>query len=288
MPSKPDHAATDRPATHWQTARHRLALDRVLVMGIVNVTPDSFSDGGLAFDESAAQRRCETLVREGADILDIGGESTRPGAPEVTVDEELRRVLPVVRAAVTLGVAVSVDTSKAEVMRAVLAAGADIVNDVRSLREPGALQACAEHPQAGVCVMHMKGEPATMQSLAVYDDVTREVTAFLAAQAQRLQAAGITAERIALDPGYGFAKTLEHNCRLLAGQAQIARLGHALLVGVSRKSMVGQLTGGKPAGERLPGSLAAALAAVETGAQILRVHDVGATVDALKVWRALR
>jgi dihydropteroate synthase len=170
----------------------------------------------------------------------------------------------------------------------VLAAGADIVNDVRSLREPGALQACAEHPQAGVCVMHMKGEPATMQSLAVYDDVTREVTAFLAAQAQRLQAAGITAERIALDPGYGFAKTLEHNCRLLAGQAQIARLGHALLVGVSRKSMVGQLTGGKPAGERLPGSLAAALAAVETGAQILRVHDVGATVDALKVWRALR
>jgi dihydropteroate synthase len=273
---------------HWQTARFRLAMDRVRVMGIVNVTPDSFSDSGLAFDATAALRRCEALLHEGADILDIGGESTRPGAPDVPVAEELRRVLPVVRGAVGLGVPISVDTRKAEVMRAVLDAGADIVNDVQALRDPAALAACAAHPLAGVCLMHMKGEPATMQSMAVYDDVTREVGEYLTAQVQRVCAAGIAAERIVVDPGYGFGKTLEHNCRLLAQQARLLALGRPLLVGLSRKSMLGALTGGKPAADRLPASLAAALAAVEAGAAVVRVHDVAATVDALKVWHAVR
>ena len=272
---------------HWQTARFRLALDRVLVMGIVNVTPDSFSDGGLAFGREQALHRCEALVREGADILDIGGESTRPGAPEVPAAEELRRVLPVVLAAVKLGVPVSVDTSKSEVMRAVLDAGADIINDVHALGQPQALQACAAHPTAGVCLMHMRGVPANMQSLAVYDDVTREVAEFLAARVQCARAAGIGAERIAVDPGYGFGKTLEQNCELLAQQRQLLALGQPLLVGLSRKSMLGAMTGGRPASERLAASLAAAVAAVEQGAHVVRVHDVAATVDALKVWRAL-
>lgn len=260
----------------------------MLVMGIVNITPDSFSDGGRYFSEAQALQRCEALLAEGADILDIGGESTRPGAPPVPADEELRRVLPVVHAAVRLGVPVSVDTCKAEVMRAVLDAGADIINDVKALRGPQALQAIAAHPLAGVCLMHMPGEPSTMQSLAVYEDVTREVGEFLAAQAARVQAAGISAERIVLDPGYGFGKTLEHNCQLLMQQAQLLALGLPLLVGLSRKSMLGALTGGRPAAERGPASLAAALAAVEAGAHIVRVHDVAATVDALKVWRSVR
>ena len=273
---------------HWQAGRFRLALRQALVMGIVNITPDSFSDGGQKVDPRQALQRCEQLVREGAHILDIGGESTRPGAPPVPAAEELRRVLPVVRAAVTLGVPVSVDTSKAEVMRAVLDAGADIINDVRALREPLALQTCAAHPSAGLCLMHMVGDPATMQSLAVYDDVTRQVAAFLAAQLQRVLLAGVAAERVVLDPGYGFGKTLEQNCQLLAQQAQLLALGRPLLVGLSRKGMLGTLTGGKPAHERVPASVAAALAAVEAGAHVVRVHDVAATVDALKVWRRLR
>jgi dihydropteroate synthase len=273
---------------HWQTARFRLPLERVLVMGIVNVTPDSFSDGGLAFSHADALQRCEALLQQGADILDIGGESTRPGAPPVPAAEELRRVLPVVLAAVTLGVPVSVDTSKPEVMRAVLDAGADIINDVRALREPQALETCAAHATAGVCLMHMKGDPATMQSQAVYDDVTRQVAEFLAAQVQRAQAAGIAAERIALDPGYGFGKTLEQNCQLLAQQQRLLALGRPLVVGLSRKSMLGALTGGRPVSERLAASLAAALAAVEAGAHVVRVHDVAATLDALRVWRGVR
>ena len=273
---------------HWQTTRHRLRLDRALVMGIVNVTPDSFSDGGHCYSKGTALQRCEALLAEGADIIDIGGESSRPGALEVPADEELRRVLPVLRAALRLGVPVSVDTSKAEVMRAVLDAGADIINDVRALRDPQALQTVAGHPLAGVCLMHMPGEPNTMQSLAVYEDVTREVGEFLAKQATRLQAAGIAAERIVLDPGYGFGKTLEQNCQLLMQQAQLLDLGRPLLVGLSRKSMLGALTGGRVATERGPASLAAALAAVEAGALIVRVHDVAATVDALKVWRSVR
>ncbi len=273
---------------YWQCSRFRLSLQRVLVMGIVNVTPDSFSDGGQAFREGAALRRCEALVQQGADLLDIGGESTRPGAPPVPAGEELRRILPVVRSAVTLGVPVSVDTCKAEVMRAVLDAGADIINDVRALREPNALDVCAAHPSAGVCLMHMVGDPATMQSLAVYDDVTREVAEFLAARVQRVLQGGVAIERIAVDPGYGFGKTLDQNCQLLAQQQVLLALGRPLVVGLSRKGMLGTLTGGKPAHDRLAASLAAALAAVEAGAHVVRVHDVAATVDALKVWRRLR
>ncbi len=272
----------------WQAGRYRLMLQQALVMGIVNVTPDSFSDGGQSFDTAAALRRCEQLVQEGADLLDIGGESTRPGAPAVPAAEELRRVLPVVQAAVTLGVPVSVDTSKAEVMRAVLDAGADIINDVQALRAPQALQICAAHKSAGLCLMHMVGTPTTMQSQAVYDDVTQQVLAFLATQLQRVLQAGVAAERVVLDPGYGFGKTLDQNCQLLAEQQQLLALGRPLLVGLSRKSLLGQLTGGKPAHERLAASVAAALAAVEAGAHVVRVHDVAATVDALKVWRRLR
>ncbi len=257
-------------------------------MGIVNVTPDSFSDGGQSAAEAAALQRCEQLVKEGADLLDIGGESTRPGAPPVPAAEELRRVMPVLRAAVTLGVPVSVDTCKAEVMQAALGAGADIVNDVQALRGEGALQICAAHPTAGLCLMHMVGTPATMQSLAVYDHVTQQVVAFLQAQLQRVLQAGVAAERVALDPGYGFGKTLDQNCQLLAEQDQLLALGRPLLVGLSRKSMLGQLIGGKPAPERVAASIAAALAAAEAGAHVLRVHDVAATVDALKVWRRLR
>ena len=285
-PSSPPGASY--AVLHWQAGRFRLALPQALVMGIVNVTPDSFADGGQHFDERRAVQRCEQLVQEGAHMLDIGGESTRPGAPAVPAAEELQRVLPVVRAAVTLGVPVSVDTSKADVMRAVLDAGADIINDVRALREPGALQACAAHPSAGLCLMHMVGDPATMQSLAVYDDVTRQVAAFLADRLQQVLQAGIAAERVVLDPGYGFGKTLEQNCQLLAQQGRLLALGRPLLVGLSRKAMLGTLTGGKPAHERVAASVAAALAAAEAGANILRVHDVAATVDALKVWRRLR
>ncbi len=286
QPSSPP--AATREVLHWQAGRFRLVLPQALVMGIVNVTPDSFADGGQPFDERRALQRCEQLVQEGADILDIGGESTRPGAPPVPAAEELKRVLPVVRAAVTLGLPISVDTSKAEVMRAVLDAGADIINDVRALREAQALQTCAAHPSAGLCLMHMVGEPATMQSLAVYDDVTRQVAAFLAAQLQRVLQAGVAAERVVLDPGYGFGKTLEQNCQLLAQQARLLALGRPLLVGLSRKAMLGTLTGGKPAHERVAASVAAALAAAEAGAHVIRVHDVAATVDALKVWRRLR
>ena len=273
---------------HWQVGRFRLALDRVRVMGIVNVTPDSFSDGGLALDAASALRRCEALLREGADILDIGGESTRPGAAPVPLEEERQRVLPVLRQAVKLGVPVSVDTSKAELMREALDAGADIINDVRALREPGALEACAAHAGAGVCLMHMPGDPATMQSLARYDDVTKAVTDYLRRRLQHALDAGIAAERIAVDPGYGFGKDVAQNCRLLAEQEQLLALGRPLLVGLSRKSLVGALLGGRPVAERLPGSLAAALAAVAAGAHVLRVHDVAATVDALTVWQAVR
>jgi len=265
----------------WQTSRFRIPLDRPLVMGIVNATPDSFSDGG-QYDPRA---HCDALLAEGADILDIGGESTRPGAPTPNLDEELARVLPVLRHAVTLGVPVSVDTSRPEVMRAALELGADIVNDVRALQRPGALEVLAAHPSAGVCLMHMRGEPGTMQAAAHYGDVVREVADFLAGRMQALRSAGVAAERIVLDPGIGFAKTVEHNLELLRRQHELLALGRPLLVGWSRKSTLGTLTG-KPVGERLAASIAAALAAVQRGAAVVRVHDVAATVDALKVWHA--
>lgn len=270
---------------HWQTRRFRLDLTQPRVMGIVNVTPDSFSDGGRHDDVRAAIAHCERLVAEGADLLDLGGESTRPGAPRVDADTEWGRIAEVLAAAVTLGVPVSVDTTKLEVMRRALDAGADVINDVQALQAPGALAAVAGSG-AGVCLMHMRGEPASMQELAVYDDVVADVATFLAARAQAAREAGIPAACIALDPGYGFAKTSAHNLQLLAGQGRLAELGHPLLVGWSRKRTLGEITG-RPVDGRLAASLAAALCAASAGARVLRVHDVAATVDALKVWSAV-
>lgn len=271
----------------WQTARYRIDLSRPRVMGIVNVTPDSFADGGLYARPADALAHCERLVAEGADILDIGGESTRPGARAPTSDEELARVRPVLAHALTLGVPVSVDTSDPALMRAALAMGADIVNDVRALQRPGAVEALAAHPTAGACLMHMRGEPGTMQSEPVYDDVAAEVRDFLRARWQALAAAGVADERIVLDPGIGFGKTVAHNLALIKHQDALLALGRPLLVGWSRKSTLGALTG-RPVGERVAASVAAALIAVERGARIVRVHDVAATVDALKIWSAVR
>ena len=270
----------------WQTTRYRLSLARPLVMGIVNVTPDSFSDGGRHATTAAALAHCERLVAEGADILDIGGESTRPGAHGLASDEELARVLPVLQGALTLGVPVSVDTSNPALMQHALGEGADIVNDVRALQRPGALACVAAYPQAGVCLMHMRGEPDTMQAQTHYDDVLAEVAAFLRERLNELAAVGIGAERVLLDPGIGFAKGAEHNLTLLREQARLAQaLPRPLLVGWSRKGTLGLITG-RPVGERLAASVAAALAAAHHGAAVLRVHDVAATVDALKVWQA--
>jgi len=270
---------------HWQTSRFTIDVTLPRVMGIVNVTPDSFSDGGRFANERDAIAHCERLVAEGADLLDIGGESTRPGARTPTAEEELARVLPVLRHALTLGVPVSVDTSEPAVMRAVLNLGADIINDIRALQRPGALEAVAAHGTAGVCLMHMQGEPATMQAAPQYGDVLLDVSAFLARRRDAVLVAGISFERVALDPGIGFGKTVEHNLALLARQRELASLGSPLLVGWSRKSTLGAITG-RDVDHRLPASIAAALMAVERGANILRVHDVAATVDALKVWCA--
>lgn len=270
----------------WRTARFTVDLSRPRVMGIVNATPDSFSDGGRFADPAAACAHCDRLLHEGADLLDIGGESTRPGAVAPTAAAELARVLPVVRHAVTLGVPVSVDTSQPEVMRAVLDAGADIVNDVRALQRPGTLDAVAAHPRAGVCLMHMRGEPGSMQQQSHYADVVAEVADFLEARVRAVAAAGVARERIVLDPGIGFAKSAEHNLALLARQRELLAAGLPLLVDWSRKSTLGALTGRDP-GQRVAASVAAALLAVERGASIVRVHDVAPTVDALKVWHAV-
>ena len=274
--------------TTWQTTRFRIDLTRAQVMGIVNVTPDSFSDGGRFAHADAARAHCDRLVGEGADILDIGGESTRPGARLPDTAEQLARVLPVLRHAVTLGVPVSVDTADPAVMSAALDLGVDILNDVRALQAPGALAVAASHPRAGVCLMHMQGEPGSMQAAPHYadDDVVAGVLAFLAARRDAALAAGIALERIVLDPGIGFGKTPGHNLALAVEQRRLRELGCPLLLGWSRKSTLGQLTG-RPVGERMVASVAAALAAVRQGAAIVRVHDVAETVDALKVWRAL-
>jgi dihydropteroate synthase len=267
----------------WQTSRFRIDLDRPRVMGIVNVTPDSFSDGGRHDDTARAVAHCERLVAEGADILDIGGESSRPGAAPVTLEEELARVLPVLDGAITLGVPVSVDTVKPEVMRRALERGADIVNDINALRLPGALEAVSGHPSCGVCLMHMRGDPATMQSRTAYDDVVAEVREFLQERAAALLERGVAAERVVFDPGIGFGKSVAHNLELLRRQRELQGLGRPLLLGWSRKSTLGALTG-RPVEQRLAASVAAALAAVQLGARVVRVHDVAATVDALKVW----
>ena len=270
---------------HWQTARFRIDLTQPRVMGIVNVTPDSFFDGGRHASAHAAMRHCEQLLAEGAELLDIGGESTRPGASPPGAEAELARLQPVLQHAVTLGVPVSVDTSDPAVMRAALDLGVDIVNDVRSLRRLGALHCLAAHPSAGICLMHMRGEPQDMAGLAQYGDVVSEVRDALAMRLAEVCAAGIAAQRIVLDPGIGFAKTAQQNLALLARQAELKSLARPLLVGWSRKGTLGLITG-RPVHERLAASVAAALAAADKGAVVLRVHDVAATVDALKVWRA--
>jgi len=272
---------------HWQTTRYKIDLTRPRVMGIVNLTPDSFSDGGRHAGAQAALAHCERLVREGADILDIGGESTRPGAEPVPLDEELARVLPVLQGAMSLGVPVSLDSYKPAVMRAALELGVDIVNDIKALREPGALDVVAGHPNCGICLMHMRGmEPRSMQDGdPEYGDVVREVGDFLRERRDAVAARGVAAERMVLDPGIGFGKRSEHNVALLARQHELLALGLPILAGWSRKGTLGRITG-RDVGDRLVASVTAALAAVQHGARIVRVHDVAATVDALKVWAA--
>jgi len=280
------------PAPVWQAGRFTLDLTRPKVMGIVNVTPDSFSDGGAHDDTHSALRHAEQLLAEGADILDIGGESTRPGAPPVALDEELARVLPVVREAVQLGVPVSVDTYKPEVMRACLNLGADIINDVWALQRLGAgglsgVEVVSGHPHCGVCLMHMHLEPQRMQLAPMEGDAVPQVADFLAQRALVLRDAGVAQERIALDCGIGFGKTVEQNFALLARQAELLALGYPVLAGWSRKSSLGRVTGQVVPAQRVAASVAAAVLAVERGARIVRVHDVRATVDALKVWQAM-
>jgi dihydropteroate synthase len=270
-----------------QCGSRRLALKHPVVMGVINVTPDSFSDGGMLGDTDAAVRHALQLVEEGAAIIDVGGESTRPGAAAVSPQSELERVIPVLQALrARTDVVLSVDTSKPEVMRAAVAAGADLINDVRGLRGAGAIEAAAE-TGAAVCLMHMQGEPQTMQGSPRYDDVVTEVHDFLRDRAQACEAAGIARERIAIDPGFGFGKTVEHNLALLRGLPRLTALSFPVLVGLSRKSMLQSITG-RPVGSRLAGSLALATLAVANGASIVRAHDVSATVDALRVVSAYR
>ena len=268
-------------------------------MGIVNVTPDSFSDGGKFFapgrEQASALKHCEQLVRDGADLLDIGGESTRPGAVPLPLEDELARVLPVVRHAVQLGVPVSVDTYKPEVMRAVLDLGADIINDIWALRQPGALDVVVQHPACGVCLMHMHRDPQTMQSQTMQGDAVAEVLAFLKHRAMALAARGVQGARMVLDPGIGFGKTVAQNFSLLARQGELLAAGYPLLAGWSRKSSLASIGGtslapGAPvdSADRLVPSVAAALLAVDRGARIVRVHDVRETVQALTVWAAAR
>ena len=271
----------------WQTSRFAIDLARPQVMGIVNVTPDSFSDGGRHGSTVAALRHCEQLLKEGADILDVGGESTRPGSPAVPLDEELSRVVPLVREAVTLGVPISVDTYKPEVMRAVLDLGADIVNDIWALRQTGAAAAVAAHPQCGVCLMHMHRDPQTMQQAPMDGDVVPQVLSFLELQAHNLLALGVEKTRILLDAGIGFGKTVEQNFALLARHSELLAAGYPLLAGWSRKSSLGAVTG-LEVDQRMVPSVAAAVLAVERGASVVRVHDVRETVAALAVWSAMQ
>jgi dihydropteroate synthase len=253
-------------------------------MGVVNVTPDSFSDGGRFFDARLALDHARRLADEGADILDIGGESTRPGAAPVSEEEELARILPVLAGLAELDKPVSVDTRRPAVMAAALAAGASMINDVHALQAPGAL-AAVRNSACAVCLMHMKGEPATMQREPHYDDLVGEVKEFLRQRLGAAEAAGIERARLLVDPGFGFGKTAEHNLLLLKSLREFEDLGVPVLAGLSRKSTIGKITG-RPAGERLAGSLAMALLALEQGAKILRVHDVKETKDVIAVWQA--
>ncbi len=268
----------------WHTTRFSLALERPLVMGIVNVTPDSFSEGRVGADVSAALAHCEALLVQGADILDIGGESSRPGAQPVSELDEWGRVEPVLEEVLRWGCPVSLDTVKPGVMRRALDQGVDIINDIHALRTPGAVEVITAS-RCGVCLMHMQGQPKDMQAAPRYADVLTDVSDFLQARVSVLRSAGVDAERIVLDPGIGFGKTVAHNFELLSHQDKLQALGFPVLVGWSRKSSLGFVTG-RSVAERLPASLAAALAAVLKGARVLRVHDVAATVDGLKVWQA--
>lgn len=263
-----------------------LDLTRPLVMGIVNLTPDSFSGDGLAGSTARAVAHARTQIAAGADLIDIGAESSRPGAVPTPLEEELRRLLPVLDALDGCGVPVSVDTYKPEVMRAALAAGASMINDIYALRMPGAVEALAG-AECAICLMHMQGEPLTMQQAPAYDDLLGEVRQFLAGRVAALEAAGVARTRIVLDPGFGFGKSLAHNLSLLRHLPAAIPAGLPVLAGLSRKSMLGQLTG-RAVGERLPASLAAALLALDGGARILRVHDVAATREAVSVWTAAR
>jgi dihydropteroate synthase len=278
----------------WQTSRFQIDLTQPKIMGIVNVTPDSFSDGGKYASSGSAIRHAEKLIKDGADILDIGGESSRPGAPQVPLDIELTRVLPVVIEAVKLGVPVSVDTYKPQVMQAVLDAGADIINDIWALRQPSgvgyesAADVVAKHPSCGVCLMHMHKEPQTMQAEPMQGDaasIVSQVLLFLEQRRQYIRQLGIDLSRIAVDPGIGFGKTVEQNFALLAKQRELLTLGLPLLSGWSRKSALGGVTGLTMA-DRMPPSIVAAVLAVQNGASIVRVHDVFETAAALKVLKA--
>jgi len=265
-----------------------LVLDRPRVVGIVNVTPDSFSDGGQHDSLDAAYAHALKLVEEGADMLDIGGESTRPGADDVAVEDEIRRVVPLIeRLAAATTVPLSIDTSKPEVMRAAVGAGAGMINDVYALRREGALDTAAEL-RVPVCLVHMQGEPRGMQEAPDYDDVVGDVHRFLTDRLFSCELAGIDKRRVLVDPGFGFGKNLEHNLALLRATARFAELGAGAYVGVSRKSMIGAMTGRSDPASRVHGSVAAALIAAQRGAMLVRVHDVGPTVDALAVWAAVK
>ena len=278
-------------AKHWQTSRFDLDLSQPLVMGIVNVTPDSFSDGGQHAETAQALQHAEQLLRDGADILDIGAESTRPGAAVVPLAEELARLEPFLREAVRWQVPISVDTYKPEVMQAALDWGVDIINDIWALRQPGAQEVVAAHPGCGVCLMHMHRDPQTMQIETMSGDVLTEVESFLQARVGVLLGLGVSASRLVLDPGIGFGKTVAQNFQLLARQSDLLRLGYPVLAGWSRKSALGAALSqdGRVPGpaQRQMASVAAALLAVERGASVVRVHDVQQTVEALKIWCAM-
>ena len=270
----------------WQTTNHRIDLTKPKVMGIVNVTPDSFSDGGSFGEPRSAIDHCRRLIDEGADILDIGGESSRPGAVSISLQEERRRVLPVLEAVLAWGHPVSLDTTKPDLMSEALAMGIDIVNDINAFRAPQALRVAVTHPKCGLCLMHMRGKPETMQSLAEYNDVMAEVGVELSLRVRALLSEGIHSKRIVIDPGIGFGKTPAQNLDLLRRQRELLSMGFPLLTGWSRKSTLGVVTG-RDVHDRLAASLAAAMVSVLNGASIVRVHDVAATVDALEVLLAI-
>jgi dihydropteroate synthase len=280
--------STDLFATVLDCNGRPLTLDRPRVVGIINVTPDSFSDGGQFADLESAVVHGVRLAEEGADMLDVGGESTRPGSADVSVEEELRRVLPVIEQLIArTALPIAVDTSKPEVMRAAVAAGAGMINDIYALRREGAMDAAADL-RVPICLMHMQGEPRSMQDAPYYDDVVGEVHRFLTDRLFACELAGIDRRKVMVDPGFGFGKNLEHNLALLRRLERFADLGSGVYAGLSRKSMIGTLTDRKDPAERVAGSVAAALIAVQRGARMVRVHDVAATVDALKVWHAVQ